>query len=92
MPDRTISSLGALVAVLVLAYLGLVVTTVSFAAWQTDLAVSAQDTESSIGSLEGQYYAQVGRLAATDPASLGLSKPSHVSYAVAATAPTLTLR
>lgn len=92
MPDRTISVLSASAGALVLLYLALVVTTVTFAAMRTDLAASVRDTESRIASLETRYYAQVGVLSATDPASMDLHKPVAVHYATLQSAPTLSLR
>ncbi len=92
MPDRTISILSISCAALVAVYIGLVVVTISFAAWQTDLAGTERATESHIAELEDQYYATMARLSAMDPASEGLTLPAHVHYAVAASAPTLTLR
>lgn len=92
MPDRTISLLGATVAVLVTVYIGLVVTTITFATMQTELALTARDAESAIGAIETAYYAQVGVLSATDPKSMDLHKPSAVHYATKVTAPSLSLR
>lgn len=73
-------------------YIGLVIVTVTFAAIQTDLALAVRDTETEIGMIETQYYVQVGALAAVDPASLDLRKPSVVTYATLAQAPSLSLR
>ncbi len=92
MPDRTISVLAASCGALIALYIGLVVTTVSYAAWQTDLAAAMRNTDANIASLESQYYAQVARLDSVDPASIGLVTPSSVKYAVMVSGPTLTLR
>lgn len=92
MPDRTISFLSIIAGACACAYVGLVVVTVTFAAVQTELALSVRDTESKIGVLEMHYYSQVGELAATDPHSMNLAKPALVSYAVLAEAPSLSLR
>ncbi len=92
MPDRTISILSIAAGALVAVYVVLVITTVTFAAWQTDLALTARDAESTIGDLETKYYEQVGVLAATDPRSMNLGKPAAVTYATEAQAPALSLR
>lgn len=92
MPDRTISVLSIAAGALVAVYVVLVVTTVTFAAWQTELALTARDAESTIGNLETRYYGAVGALSATDPGSMNLGKPLAVSYATEAPAPTLSLR
>lgn len=92
MPDRTISVLSIAAGVCACAYVALVIVTVTFAAVQTELALSVRDTESAIGALEAHYYDQVGELAATDPHTMNLAKPVQVSYAVLAAAPSLSLR
>ncbi len=73
-------------------YVMLVIATISFAAIQTDLASSVRDTQSAIGATETDYYAQVAKLSAVAPSSIGLVSPSRVSYAVKVAGPTLTLR
>jgi hypothetical protein len=92
MPDRTISILGYAAAALVAAYLVLVVVTVSLATYQTDLAVLVHETEAQISTLETKYYATVERIDDTSPSSVGLVKPAHVTYAMKAQAPSLSLR
>ncbi|MBU2103405.1 hypothetical protein KKD81_00960 [Patescibacteria group bacterium] len=92
MPDRTISILGYSCAALVVAYLALIIVTVSLAAWQTDLAVEVHVTEGKIAQLENTYYAMVSEIDAANPSSLGLVAPSSVSYAVKAPAPALSRR
>lgn len=81
MPDRTLSILSYTASSLVVAYLVLMVATVSFAAWRTDLAEAVRDTENAISTLERDYYDTIERVGATDPASLGLVKPRAVTYA-----------
>jgi len=88
MPSRTIPFLSVSVALLFMVYLGLVVTTVLFATWQTQAASSISDAEAAIGSLEERYYAQVGSLDSTNPYSLGFVQPAHVEYVAAANLPT----
>lgn len=92
MPDRTISILSYGAIALVGAYLALVIVTVSLAAYQTDLAVLVHETEGDIGMLETEYYAMVEQVDGTDPSAIGLVKPAKVTYAMKATAPSLSLR
>lgn len=92
MPNATISFLGYAAAVLLTAYLALVVVTVSLAAWQTNLAVQIHETESELGRLEARYYDLIATIDRTDPATFGLTKPMSVSYAATASAPVMTLR
>ncbi|HEX5774823.1 MAG TPA: hypothetical protein VFY28_02590 [Candidatus Paceibacterota bacterium] len=84
MPDRTISILSYAASGLVIVYVGLVIATVSFAAWRTDLAEAVRDTENRVSVLEREYYDTVERIGRTDPASLGLVKPRAVTYAAMA--------
>ncbi|MFA9263077.1 MAG: hypothetical protein ACEQSB_07095 [Undibacterium sp.] len=91
-PDRTISILGYSAGTLVALYLGLIVVTVSMAAWQTNLAMEVHETEASIARLEAKYYDTVARIDQTDPSSLGLMKPAKVTYAAKQVAPSVSLR
>lgn len=92
MPNRTIPVLASLAGVLTLCYLCLVVLTVSHAAWQTSLGVAVQETEAELAALESAYYDAVAVIDTTHPSALGLTEPAGVSYASAASAPSVTLR
>lgn len=92
MPDRTISILSLTAGSLVLTYLALMVTTVSMAAWRTDLAAQVRDAENAIVVLEHEYYEAIERVSATNPAAVGLVKPVGVTYAAMVTAPSLSRR
>lgn len=87
MPSRTIPVLSISVGTLFLVYLALVVTTILFATWQTQAASSISDAEAAIGALETRYYASVGSLDSTNPASLGFVHPAHVEYVAASNLP-----
>jgi hypothetical protein len=87
MPTRIIPVLSFSAGGLVLVYLGLIVTTVLFATWQTQAASSIRDAQATIGMLETQYYASIGTLDSTDPATLGFVHPSQVEYVAAANLP-----
>jgi hypothetical protein len=90
MPDRTNVYLGSIAAALAALYIGLMLTTVFFAAWQTQLARGIDDTRSRILALETRYYSEIAKLDSTDPGSVGLVAPSKVEYVVAARMPGLT--
>lgn len=92
MPDRTLSILGVIASSLAACYVVLMITTVTFATWQTELSLAAREAETAISMLESRYYDEVGTLAATDPSSMSLGKPRAVRYAVQAAAPALSLR
>lgn len=92
MPSRTISILSFTLSVLVFAYVSLMVVTVSFAAWRTDLAGQISETEAAIAVLEADYYDSIERIGATNPEALGLTKPVSVTYAAMVAAPTVSKR
>lgn len=92
MPDRTISILGYSTVALIVAYLALVIVTVSLAAWQTDLAVAVHEVEGDIQELEKTYYDTVARLDSTDPGTVGLVAPTAVRYAAKIAAPAVSFR
>ncbi len=92
MPSRTIPVLGYSIAVLIAAYLMLVVVTVSMAAWKTSLSIEVHETEQDIARLEGRFYAMVADIDRTDPGSRGLVKPAAVTYATTQLAPTVSIR
>lgn len=92
MPSRTIAILSYSTGALIAAYLMLVVVTVSMAAWQTNLAMEAHETEADIARLEARYYDMVAQIDQTDPGALGLVAPSRVTYATTQAAPAVTLR
>lgn len=80
MSDRLIPVLSLSCGGLVTLYVGLVVTTIFFAAWQTQAVSSVRITESSIGNLEANYYTTVNRVSALDPATMGFVSPAQVEY------------
>ncbi|MEK7100031.1 MAG: hypothetical protein AAB883_02750 [Patescibacteria group bacterium] len=92
MPDRTISILSYTACGLVLAYMVLMVSTVSLAAYRTDLASNVRDAESAISDLERSYYVAIDQVTETNPAVLGLVKPHTVTYATQAPTNALTRR
>ncbi|HEX2792654.1 MAG TPA: hypothetical protein VHO23_02985 [Candidatus Paceibacterota bacterium] len=92
MPDRTISILSFAVGILIAGYLALVVTTVSLAAWRTDLAAEVRDAENGITTLERSYYDAIAEIGRTDPGTVGLVAPAEVRYAAMVAAPSLSLR
>ena len=84
MPDRTIPILGVTAACLVVVYLIVMLTTIFFAAWETQLARGIDDTRERIHKLEGSYYDAIAEIDSTDLSSTGLVAPTRVEYVVAA--------
>ncbi len=82
MPNRLTTVFSYAAGALLAVYLVLVVVTVSFAAWQTELAHSVRETEMAIGELETQYYQAIGQINDMDPASAGFVSPATIGYVV----------
>lgn len=91
MPNRLLPVLRTTFFTLIAVYLGLVVSTVSFAAHETDLREAIRDTEASIATLESRYFSAAQELTKTDPALLGLGAPAGKRYAKEAEVPALSL-
>lgn len=77
---------------LIVAYLALVVVTVTMAAVQTNLSMEVHETEQDIARFETRYYDMIAIIDRTDPSSRGLVKPAKVTYAAQTAAPAVTLR
>lgn len=90
MPNRSITILGFSCATVFTAYIGLVIATVFFATWETQLAASAGDAESRIAALETEYYAAIASLNSTNVASAGFGRPARVEYVAENGKPTFT--
>lgn len=90
LPSRTITVLSIGCAVLAAAYVALVAATIFFATIRTDLMVSIRSMESTVASLETEYYDAIARLSATDVAAAGFVNPVTVDYIAAAGAPAVT--
>lgn len=63
------------VGVLLVAYIGLIATVMSYAALTMEFSQSVKNDEASVAVLEGQYLASVARLAGTDYVAEGYAKP-----------------
>lgn len=87
---RLVPLLYVLAGMLLAAYVALMVTTILFAALQTQLAQDVQDKRMEIAKLESLYYEGVAQRDATDPQSLGFVTPTTVHYVSAAKIPNLT--
>ena len=90
LPNRIVLMLSVTAAGLVAVYITLMLTTIFFAAWQTQLASGIDDSRERIHRLEDQYYQVIDKIDATDPGSMGLVAPHTVEYVVAARMPGLT--
>jgi hypothetical protein len=88
MPNRLIPVLSFSCGTLTLSYVVLMVTTIFFAAWQTQAMGSVRLAESTIGNLEANYYTTINHLSSLDPTALGYVSPGQVEYVTIAPAST----
>lgn len=84
MPSRTIPVLASVAVILFVAYVSLVVATISFAAWQSQSASMIGEREERIADLEALYFEEVKRVTSADPSAYGLARPVAVRYVTAA--------
>ena len=80
MSDRLIPTLSISCGALTALYIGLVISTIFFAAWQTQAMSSISNAQSNIGNLESNYYTIMNRISTIDPAQEGYVDPSNVQY------------
>ncbi len=63
------------VAILAVAYIGLLAVVMNYAALTVEFSQSVRDEESVVAALEGQYLAEVARITTTDYTSDGYAVP-----------------
>jgi hypothetical protein len=80
MTERLIPALGISCGALTVLYIGLVISTIFFAAWQTQAVSSINNTQSEIGNLESSYYTITSRISEINPAQAGFVDPTNVQY------------
>lgn len=90
MSNRLVPILSLLCGVVCSAYIVLVIATIFFATWQTELSLSVRTTESRISVLETEYYDAITKLNTTNVASAGFIAPIQVEYVSASGKPTVT--
>ena len=83
MSDRFIPILSWTALALLCTYVALVVTTISFATWQTQQLAAIRETEGNIAAIEASYYDAIARINRTDPSVHGLGEPHSVRYVTA---------
>ena len=72
------------VAVLVVAYIGLIAVVMSYAALTVEFSQSVRNDEAAVATLESQYLAAVARITDTDYAAVGYAKPIVETFVPAA--------
>ena len=80
MSDRLIPALSISCGSLTVLYVGLVISTIFFATWQTQAMSSISNAQSNIGTLETNYYTIMSRLSEINPTQAGFVDPSNVQY------------
>lgn len=70
-----VSLCAGAVAVLLVAYIGLIAVVMSYAALTIEFSQSVRNNEASVAALEGQYLAAVAHITATDYAAAGYVLP-----------------
>ena len=63
------------VAVLAVAYIGLIAVVMSYAALTIEFSQSVRNDETTVGTLESQYLATVARITTTNYTDAGYAKP-----------------
>ncbi|MDR3548499.1 MAG: hypothetical protein P4M11_09595 [Candidatus Pacebacteria bacterium] len=80
MTDRIIPTLGISCGALTILYIGLMISTIFFAAWQTQSVSTVNNLQSQIGNLENNYYTLTSHISQINPTSVGFVEPSQVQY------------
>ncbi|MFA6415013.1 MAG: hypothetical protein WC217_03555 [Candidatus Paceibacterota bacterium] len=75
LPFSVVSLASGAVAVLVVAYIGLIAVVMSYAALTVEFSQSVRNDEAVVASLESAYLAGVARITSTDYAAAGYAKP-----------------
>jgi len=70
-----LSLCSSVVGILLVAYIGLIATVMSYAALTVEFSQSVRNDESVVALLESQYLAGVSRITGTDYAAEGYAKP-----------------
>jgi hypothetical protein len=74
-PFSVVSICSGAVAVLLVAYIGLVAVVMSYAALTVEFTQSVRNDESAVATLESNYLAGVARITNTDYVAAGYTKP-----------------
>jgi hypothetical protein len=84
MTDRLIPALSISCGALTVLYVVLVISTIFFASLQTEEMSYVRGSESTIGTLESNYYTAINKASNLSPATLGFVAPVEVKYVATA--------
>jgi len=79
-PFSPLSFCIGVVAVLLIVYIGLIATVMSYAALTVEFSQSVKNDKAVVASLEGQYLATVARTTTADYVALGYSLPTSKTF------------
>jgi hypothetical protein len=80
MTDRLIPALSVSCGALTMLYIGLMISTIFFATWQTQSVSSVHSAESAIANLEMKYYSAMNQISEINPATVGFVQPAQIEY------------
>ena len=69
-----------IVGMLVVAYLGMIATVMSYAALTVEYSQSVRSSEAVVATLESKYLAHVAEITSTNYSTLGYAKPSNQTF------------
>ena len=75
LPFSVVSLCSGTVAILTVAYIGLIAVVMSYATITVEAAQSVRNDEATVATLESKYLASVARVTATDYTAAGYAKP-----------------
>lgn len=88
-PFSILSLATGTVAVLAVAYIGLIAVVMSYAALTVEFSQSVRNDEAAVAALESRYLAGVARVTSTDYAAAGYAKPLSKTFVRAESATAL---
>jgi len=89
LPLSPVSLCGVAVGVLLIVYIVLIATVMSYAALTIEFSQSVKDDEASVAAFESQYLAEVARTTATDYTAEGYALPLAKTFVRAKSATAL---
>lgn len=76
-PFSTLSLCAGLVGILLVVYIGLIATVMSYATLTVEFSQSVRNDEAAVATLESEYLAGVARVTRTDYSTEGYAKPAR---------------
>ncbi|MDD2657414.1 MAG: hypothetical protein PHD04_01985 [Candidatus Pacebacteria bacterium] len=80
LPFSVLSLCSGIVGILLVAYIGLIATVMSYAALTVEFSQSVRNDEAAVAALESQYLAGVSRITSTNYEAEGYAKPASKTF------------